>query len=101
MQKYLISMDSDCLCFQEYKAVFEGVGSGTGEKTLEDAFFEHEVKLLALKYKNECYSHGIIIKTRMRYQAFDSTLLLSIQEHGFLMAVNIWLNQNRRIYLLK
>lgn len=81
--------------------MFEGVGSGTGEKTLEDAFFEHEVKLLTLKYKNECYSHGIISKTRMRYQAFDSAILLSTQENGFPMAVNIWLNQNRRIYLFK
>lgn len=33
-----------CLCFQEYKAVFEGVGNDSGEKTLEDAFFEHEVR---------------------------------------------------------
>lgn len=81
--------------------MFEGVGSGTGEKTLEDAFFEHEVKLLTLKYKNECYSHGIIIKTRMRYQVFNSAILLSIQEHGFPMTVNIWLNQNRRIYFFK
>ncbi|NXS73857.1 VA0D2 ATPase, partial [Pandion haliaetus] len=37
----------------EYKAVFEGVGSGTGEKTLEDAFFEHEVKLNVLAFNNQ------------------------------------------------
>lgn len=29
--------------------MFEGVGSGTGEKTLEDAFFEHEVRIFNLK----------------------------------------------------
>ncbi|XP_015472402.1 V-type proton ATPase subunit d 2 isoform X3 [Parus major] len=38
---------------EEYKAVFEGVGSGTGEKTLEDAFFEHEVKLNVLAFNNQ------------------------------------------------
>lgn len=32
------------LCFQEYKACFEMVGGGTGDKTLEDAFFELEVR---------------------------------------------------------
>lgn len=44
MQKFLTSVVWFCLCFQEYKAVFEGVGSDAGEKTLEDAFFEHEVR---------------------------------------------------------
>ncbi|XP_058689569.1 V-type proton ATPase subunit d 2 isoform X2 [Poecile atricapillus] len=39
--------------YAEYKAVFEGVGSGTGEKTLEDAFFEHEVKLNVLAFNNQ------------------------------------------------
>ncbi|KAG9462327.1 hypothetical protein GDO78_014361, partial [Eleutherodactylus coqui] len=29
--------------YAEYRALFEGAGSGTGEKTLEDKFFEHEV----------------------------------------------------------
>ncbi|MEE6526806.1 hypothetical protein FKM82_027676, partial [Ascaphus truei] len=29
--------------YSEYKALFEGVGTGTGEKTLEDKFFENEV----------------------------------------------------------
>ncbi|NXS54557.1 VA0D2 ATPase, partial [Brachypteracias leptosomus] len=39
--------------YAEYKAVFECVGSGTGEKTLEDAFFEYEVKLNALAFNNQ------------------------------------------------
>lgn len=30
---------------QEYRALFEGAGNNPGEKTLEDKFFEHEVKL--------------------------------------------------------
>ncbi|XP_025955482.1 V-type proton ATPase subunit d 2 [Dromaius novaehollandiae] len=39
--------------YADYKALFEGVGSGTGEKTLEDAFFEHEVKLNVLAFNNQ------------------------------------------------
>ena len=30
---------------QEYRELFEGAGNNPGEKTLEDKFFEHEVKL--------------------------------------------------------
>ncbi|CAF0775572.1 unnamed protein product [Didymodactylos carnosus] len=30
---------------EEYKLLFEGAGSSTGDKTIEDKFFEHEVKL--------------------------------------------------------
>lgn len=32
------------LFHQEYKALFEGAGTNSGEKTLEDKFFEHEVR---------------------------------------------------------
>lgn len=31
--------------FAEYSALFDGAGTNPGEKTLEDRFFEHEVKL--------------------------------------------------------
>jgi hypothetical protein len=30
---------------QEYRELFEGVGTGAGDKTLEDKFFEREVSL--------------------------------------------------------
>ncbi|XP_073406650.1 V-type proton ATPase subunit d 2 [Dendrobates tinctorius] len=39
--------------YGEYRALFEGVGSGTGEKTLEDKFFEHEVKMNVLAFNNQ------------------------------------------------
>ncbi|OXB75854.1 UNVERIFIED_CONTAM: hypothetical protein H355_016609, partial [Colinus virginianus] len=39
--------------YAEYKAVFEGVGNDNGEKTLEDAFFEHEIKLNVLAFNNQ------------------------------------------------
>ena len=39
--------------YAEYKAVFEGVGNDSGEKTLEDAFFEHEIKLNVLAFNNQ------------------------------------------------
>ncbi|CAH1780406.1 unnamed protein product [Owenia fusiformis] len=32
--------------YYEYKSLFEGAGTNPGEKTLEDKFFEHEVKLM-------------------------------------------------------
>lgn len=31
------------MCFQSYKDLFDGSGTGPGEKTLEDKFFEQEV----------------------------------------------------------
>nr|XP_054770740.1 V-type proton ATPase subunit d 1-like [Lytechinus pictus] len=31
--------------FKEYKMLFEGAGTNPGDKTLEDKFFEHEVRL--------------------------------------------------------
>ncbi len=43
---------------QEYRAIFAGVGSGPGEKTLEDRFYEHEVKLNGLAFQNQ-YHFGI------------------------------------------
>lgn len=39
--------------YAEYRALFEGVGGGTGEKTLEDKFFEHEVKMNVLAFNNQ------------------------------------------------
>lgn len=32
--------------FKEYKLLFEGAGSNPGDKTLEDRFFEHEVRCM-------------------------------------------------------
>ncbi|EMP27645.1 V-type proton ATPase subunit d 1 [Chelonia mydas] len=37
----------------EYKLLFEGAGSNPGDKTLEDRFFEHEVKLNKLAFLNQ------------------------------------------------
>ncbi|CAH2285519.1 V-type proton ATPase subunit d 2 [Pelobates cultripes] len=39
--------------YAEYKALFEGVGSGSGEKTLEDKFFENEVQMNVLAFNNQ------------------------------------------------
>jgi hypothetical protein len=40
------------LSFQDYKQCFDGAGTNPGEKTLEDKFFEYEVKnqLLLFSY---------------------------------------------------
>lgn len=43
-------------CFfspQEYRKLFEGAGTNPGEKTLEDRFFEHEVKLNMLAFEQQ------------------------------------------------
>ncbi|XP_013389769.1 V-type proton ATPase subunit d 1 [Lingula anatina] len=39
--------------YGEYKLLFEGSGTGPGEKTLEDKFFEHEVKLMINGFMNQ------------------------------------------------
>ncbi|KAL7984205.1 hypothetical protein Chor_002775 [Crotalus horridus] len=39
--------------YAEYKACFEMVGGGTCDKTLEDAFFELEVKMNVLAFNNQ------------------------------------------------
>lgn len=33
-------------CYAEFRELFEGAGTNIGDKTLEDKFFEHEVKLM-------------------------------------------------------
>ncbi|PIO39856.1 hypothetical protein AB205_0191500 [Aquarana catesbeiana] len=39
--------------YPEYKLLFEGAGNNPGDKTLEDRFFEHEVKLNKLAFINQ------------------------------------------------
>ncbi|XP_040288050.1 V-type proton ATPase subunit d 2 [Bufo bufo] len=39
--------------YAQYRALFEGVGSGNEEKTLEDKFFEHEVQMNVLAFNNQ------------------------------------------------
>ncbi|XP_064103697.1 V-type proton ATPase subunit d 1 [Macrobrachium rosenbergii] len=39
--------------YTEYRALFEGAGNNPGEKTLEDKFFEHEVKLNVNAFLNQ------------------------------------------------
>ncbi|KAM4894627.1 V-type proton ATPase subunit d 1 isoform 2-T2 [Sylvia borin] len=45
--------DAMCPILEEYKLLFEGAGSNPGDKTLEDRFFEHEVKLNKLAFLNQ------------------------------------------------
>ena len=42
-----------CEYYADYKPLFEGSGNGPGEKTLEDKFFEHEVKLNVHSYLHQ------------------------------------------------
>lgn len=48
---------------KEYKLLFEGAGSNPGDKTLEDRFFEHEVRCImgyAVRFTAPC-THGTFI----------------------------------------
>ena len=38
---------------QDYQKLFDGAGNNPGEKTLEDRFFEHEVKLNTLAFERQ------------------------------------------------
>ncbi|XP_071958700.1 V-type proton ATPase subunit d 1-like [Antedon mediterranea] len=44
--------------YAEYKALFEGAGTNPGDKTLEDKFFEHEVKLNVLAFIQQ-FHYGV------------------------------------------
>lgn len=44
---------------QHYKELFEGSGTGPGEKTLEDKFFEQEVNFIQIKKKLVLYTRQI------------------------------------------
>ncbi|XP_064641317.1 V-type proton ATPase subunit d [Lineus longissimus] len=44
--------------YAEYRALFEGAGNNPGEKTLEDRFFEHEVKLNVYSFLQQ-FHHGV------------------------------------------
>lgn len=44
--------------YAEYKELFEGVGTNAGEKTLEDRFFEYEVKLMRNAFMHQ-FHYGV------------------------------------------
>lgn len=41
--------------YAEYAALFDGSGNNPGDKTLEDKFFEHEVRLIFLRFYVLCH----------------------------------------------
>ncbi|EHB17994.1 V-type proton ATPase subunit d 1 [Heterocephalus glaber] len=45
--------------YLEYKLLFEGAGNNSGDKTLENRFFEHEVKLNKLAFLNQFHAFGV------------------------------------------
>jgi V-type H+-transporting ATPase subunit d len=42
-----------CEPYTEYRNMFEGAGTQPGDKTLEDKFFEHEVKMNVLAFMQQ------------------------------------------------
>jgi len=45
-------------CYDEYQELFADAGTGPGEKTLEDRFFEHEVKINVASFEQQ-YHYGV------------------------------------------
>ena len=37
--------------YAQYRPLFDGVGQGTGDSTLEDKFFEYEVRIMQFVFK--------------------------------------------------
>ena len=50
---FATAVDNCLFSPQEYRKLFEGAGTNPGEKTLEDRFFEHEVKLNMLAFEQQ------------------------------------------------
>lgn len=43
--------------YAEYAALFDGSGNNPGDKTLEDKFFEHEVRFFLMEFLGELWSN--------------------------------------------
>jgi V-type H+-transporting ATPase subunit d len=48
-----LEIDEFIWLFQQYRPLFDGVGTNAGDKTIEDKFFEHEVRLVQVRAHDE------------------------------------------------
>lgn len=71
--------------YPEFRQLFEGVGTGAGDKTLEDKFFQHEVKLNVHSFMQQFH-----------YGVFYSYVKLKEQESRNIVWVSECISQKQK-----
>ena len=68
--------------YGEYKQCFEGAGTNVGEKTLEDKFFEYEVRLNVNAFMQQ-FHYGVFYSfLKLKEQVLD-VIYIVLKENDF------------------
>ena len=69
--------------YGEYKQCFEGAGTNVGEKTLEDKFFEYEVRLNVNAFMQQ-FHYGVFYSfLKLKEQVLDLLDVIYIKKNVF------------------